>query len=82
MHNFAMTNAFDIETVRQIDALSKELGGLDRCERLGFVCEDDQGITGLTVAGLGYLLYVRAGVITNLAEAFAAGFQCARDEKT
>ncbi|MGB9067369.1 MAG: hypothetical protein WCC21_02260 [Candidatus Acidiferrales bacterium] len=75
-----MSNTFDFETMAQIEALSKELGGLGECKRLGFIVEDEQGITGLTVAGLGYLLYVRAGAIRTLAEAFAAGFQCAHEE--
>ena len=73
-------NAFDIEHVRQIDALAESLGGLAECKRLGFVVADDQGVMGLTAAGLGYLLYVRARGITSLAEAFAAGYECASDE--
>jgi hypothetical protein len=36
----------------------------------------------LSTAGLGYLLYVRARGITSLAEAFAAGYECAHEEKT
>lgn len=80
MQNSNMTNAFDIESVRQIETLAKEVGGLDRCRQLGFVFEDDQGVASLSVSGLGYLLYVRAGIITDRAEAFAAGYQCANDE--
>lgn len=73
-------NAFDIETVRQIDVLAQSLGGLPECKRLGFVVADDQGVMGLTAAGLGYLVYVRARGITSLAEAFAAGYECASGE--
>ena len=34
----------------------------------------------LSVAGLGYLLFVKARNVTSLAEAFAEGYQCAHDE--
>jgi hypothetical protein len=34
----------------------------------------------LSVAGLGYLLFVKARDITRVAEAFAAGYQCAAEE--
>jgi hypothetical protein len=73
-------NIFDIEAVRQIEALSKDLGGLDVCKRLGFIFEDEHGIMSLSVAGLGYLLFVKARDVTSLAEAFAEGYQCAHDE--
>jgi len=73
-------NAFDIESVRQIEALVKSLGGLAECKRLGFIFEDGQGVMSLSVAGLGYLLYVEARGVASLAEAFAEGYQCARDE--
>ena len=71
------SNTFDFETGPQIEALSKSLGGIDECKRLGFVCEDEQGIVSLSAAGLGYLLYVQARGITSTAEAFAAGRECA-----
>jgi hypothetical protein len=35
----------------------------------------------LSTAGLGFLLSVRARNITSVAEAFAAGYECAVDEK-
>jgi hypothetical protein len=73
-------NTFDIESVRQIETLTKSLGGLAACKRLGFIFEDEQGVMSLSVAGLGYLLYVRAGSVKNLAEAFAAGYQCAKED--
>jgi hypothetical protein len=73
-------NTFDIESVRQIEALSKSLGGLTECKRLGFIYEDEQVVMSLSVAGLGYLLFVKATGVTSLAEAFAAGYQCAHDE--
>ena len=34
----------------------------------------------LSTAGLGYLLFVKAADVTSLAEAFAAGRECAFDE--
>jgi hypothetical protein len=74
-------NTFEIETLRQVEILSQSLGGLAECKRLGFVYEDDKGVMSLSVAGFGYLLRVRAGNVTSLADAFAAGYQCAHDEK-
>jgi hypothetical protein len=73
-------NVFDMETLRPLDALIRELGGLDECRRLGFVFEDENGIISLSHAGLGYLLSVKAAGVTGLAEAFAAGYQCAAEE--
>ena len=75
-------NTFDFETMRQLESLSKELGGLDECKRLGFVYEDENRIMSLSSAGLGYLLLVKARNVSSLAEAFAAGYQCAHDEKS
>jgi hypothetical protein len=72
-------NTFDIESVRQIEALTQELGGLTECKRLGFIFEDEQGVMSLSVAGLGYLLFVKARDVNSLAEAFAEGYQCALD---
>jgi hypothetical protein len=74
-------NTFDIGTVRQLETLSKSLGGLTECKRLGFIYEDDKGVLSLSSAGLGYLLSLRARNVTSLAKAFAAGYQCAHDEK-
>lgn len=48
-------NTFDIESVRQIEALAKSLGEMDECKRLGFIFEDGQSIMSLSVAGLGPL---------------------------
>ncbi len=73
-------NTFDIESVCQIESLAKSLGGLKECKRLGFIYEDGQGVMSLSVAGLGYLLFVKATGVTSLAEAFAAGYQCAHEE--
>ena len=73
-------NVFDIETLRPLEALIKELGGLDECKRLGFVFEDENGIMSLSVAGMGYLLFVKARDIKDVAEAFAAGYQCRAEE--
>lgn len=71
------SNAYDIETVRQIEVLAKSLGGIAECKRLGFIYQNDDGVMSLSSAGLGYLLYVHARGITSLAEAFAAGRECA-----
>lgn len=73
-------NTYDIDSVRQIELLKQSLGGLAECKRLGFVFEDEQGVMSLSVAGLGFLLSVKARGITSLAEAFAAGYECAHDE--
>ena len=73
-------NTFDIDSVAQIESLVKSLGSLAECKRLGFIFEDKQGIMSLSVAGLGYLLFVKARDVTSPAEAFAAGYLCAHDE--
>ena len=73
-------NVFDMATVRPLEALIRELGGLDECRRLGFVFEDENSIMSLSHAGLGYLLSVKAAGITGIAEAFAAGYQCAAED--
>jgi hypothetical protein len=80
-YNYGMSdNVFDIGTLRPLEALIRQLGGLDECKRLGFVCEDENRIMSLSTAGLGYLLFVKAAGITGVAEAFAAGYQCAAEE--
>jgi hypothetical protein len=53
---------------------------LTECKRLGFIYEDEHAIMSLSVAGMGYLLFVKAAGVTSLAEAFAAGYQCAHEE--
>ena len=73
-------NVFDIGSHRPLETLIKELGGVDECRRLGFVCEDENKIMSLSTAGLSYLLFVKASGITGVAEAFAAGYQCAAEE--
>jgi hypothetical protein len=75
-------NVFDIETHRTLEALIQELGGLDECKRLGFVFEDENRIMSLSVAGMGYLLFVKTVGVNSLAEAFAAGYQCRAEEIT
>jgi hypothetical protein len=74
-------NVFDIETLRPLEALIRELGGLDECRRLGFVFEDENKIISLSSAGMGYLLFVKAAGTTGVAEAFAAGYQCGAEEQ-
>jgi hypothetical protein len=73
-------NVFDMATLRPLDALIKELGGLDECRRLGFVFEDQNNIMSLSTAGMGYLCFVKAAGIASVAEAFAAGYQCRAEE--
>ncbi len=72
-------NTFEIETVRQVNLLIKELG-LAECKRLGFIYENSQGIMSLSTSGLGYLLFIKGRGITRLEEAFAAGRECAFEE--
>lgn len=72
-------NVFDIQHNRPLEALIKELGSLDECKRLGFVYEDENKVMSLSVAGMGYLLFVKAAGVKTTAEAFAAGFECALD---
>ena len=73
-------NAFDINSIRQIEALAQSLGGLETCKRLGFIFQDAQGVMSLSTAGLGYLLFVQASDVAGLAEAFAAGYDCAKSD--
>jgi hypothetical protein len=73
-------NVFDIGTHRPLEALLRELGGLHECRRLGFVFEDENKIMSLSHAGMGYLCFVKAAGITGVAEAYAAGYQCAAEE--
>ncbi|MEO6476178.1 MAG: hypothetical protein ABIQ96_13720 [Luteolibacter sp.] len=68
--------------MKQMEALARELGGFSECKRLGFIFEDGRGIMSLSVAGLGYLLFVKAIEVKTTAEAFAAGYQCAHEEIT
>jgi hypothetical protein len=72
-------NVFDIGSHRTVETLIRELGGLDECRRLGFVFKDENGVMSLSTAGLGYLLFVKGRGITGVAEAFAAGYQCAAE---
>jgi len=82
-YKFSMSdNVFDIESLQTLEGLSKLLGGLDECKRLGFVFEDEHKIMSLSHAGLGYLLFVKARDITDPAEAYAAGYQCAGEYYT
>jgi hypothetical protein len=72
-------NVFEIDTLRPLNKLVSLLGSLEECKRLGFVFEDEHKIMSLSHAGMGYLLFVEAAGVTELAEAFAAGYQCACD---
>ena len=46
------------------------------------VYEDERGIFSLSTAGLGLLIFVRVRNITGVADAIAAGYQYASDEKS
>lgn len=72
--------AFD--HLRQLDTLKEIVGGLDECKRLGFVHVDGQGVQSLSPVGLGFLIYVVAGEIKTLPEAFAAGWQAGTEQET
>ena len=67
----------DFQNMQQIEKLRSALGD-GECRRLGFIL-DDKGVTVLSTAGLGYLLFVEAAGVDSLAEAFAAGYQCAAE---
>ena len=71
-----MSNVFDIESHRTVEALIRELGSVAKCKRLGFVFEDENKIMSLSAVGLGYLLFVKAAEVRSVAEAFAAGYEC------
>lgn len=67
----------DFHNLPQIEKLRETFGDAE-CRRLGFIVDDERGAVCLSPVGMGYLIYVDGGV-TSLAEAFAAGFQCASD---
>lgn len=68
----------DFQNMQQIEKLRGLLGDKE-CRRLGFLFDDERGITALTTAGFGYLVFVEAAGVTSLPEAFAAGYQCAAE---
>lgn len=68
----------DFQNMQQIQKLVDSLGESE-CKRLGFVFDDDRGVATLTTAGLGYLIDIEAMGIKTVAEAYAAGYQCAAE---
>ena len=68
----------DFQNMQQIQRLVDILGESE-CKRFGFLTEDDRGVATLTIAGMGYLIDVQARGIKSLAEAYAAGYQCAAE---
>ena len=72
-------NVYDFETGRALEGLVRLLGSLDECKRFGFVFEEENKVMSLSHAGMGYLLFVEAAGVRSLAEAFAAGYQCAAE---
>ena len=75
-------DVLNFDHLRQLDKLKETVGGLDECKRLGFVHIDEQGVQSLSPVGLGFLLFVVAGDVKTLPEAFAAGWQGAIDHET
>lgn len=71
---FSMTNnTVDMNSFRQMEALKLEMG-LEEARRLGFITQNKDGITGITLVGFAYLVYVKACGVQSLPEAFAAGW--------
>lgn len=71
-------SVIDFQNMQQIEKLRAQLGDRE-CRRLGFIVDDEKGVTALTIAGFGYLIFVEAAGVTSLPEAFAAGYQCAAE---
>lgn len=70
--------AVDFEHMHQVEALRQRLGDVE-CRRLGFIADDERGVTVLSTAGLGFLIYLSHEGTQSIAEAFAAGYECAAD---
>jgi len=64
----------DFENMHQIEALIRRIGDAES-RRFGFIFDDERGVTVLSTAGMGFLLFVQAAGVTSVAEAFAAGYQ-------
>ena len=74
-----MTNGVvDFDNMQSIETLRALLGD-EESRRLGFICNDERGVTVLSTAGLGYLLYMAEDGSKSPAECFAAGYQCAAE---
>ena len=73
-----MASTVDFENMRQIQSLRTRLGD-EECRRLGFIFDDERGVTVLSTAGFGYLLFCETQGMTSIAEAFANGYQCAAE---
>ncbi|UDF04075.1 hypothetical protein [Asticcacaulis sp. AND118] len=73
-----MAKAVDFQNLHQIEKLHRALGDAE-CRRLGFVIDDDRDVATLTTAGLGFLIATDAQGVSTVAEAFAAGYQCAAE---
>jgi len=80
-HSKLKTTAIYLDYVGDEDQeLVQKLGSIDDCARLGFVTNREDGIWHLSAVGLGYLLYlaqVEDEGSLEIAQAFAAGFECA-----
>jgi len=80
-----MSNGFDYESAPQLEVLIQKMGSIEKCSRLGFVTNREDGIWHLSTVGLGYLLYlaqINSDGSPEVAQAFAAGFECAAENAT
>ncbi len=71
-------STIDFQNMHQIQALRSRLGDAES-RRLGFIFDDERGVTVLTKAGFGFLIFVDTFGMTSMAEAFAGGYQCAAE---
>jgi len=70
--------AVDFDHMHQVEALRHRLGDAE-CRRLGFIADDERGVTVVSAAGFGFLIYLAYEGTQSIAQAFAAGYQCAAD---
>ena len=68
---------YDEDREKTTAALMEDVGDKAECLRLGFLDKDDNEILHPTPCGMGYLLDVRAGELSNPAEIYAAAWNSA-----
>lgn len=68
----------EFDHMHQVEALRRHLTDAE-CRRLGFIFDDEVGVTMLSAAGFGFLIYLAYQGPQSVAEAFAAGYQCAAE---
>jgi hypothetical protein len=71
-------NPLDFDHMHQVAALRSHLGD-EECRRFGFIGEDERGVTTVSAAGFGFLIFTAYEGTKSIAEAFAAGYACAAD---